>query len=217
MPRLREIPRAEAAPDVVTAYDRLFPGRDPVSEPGTSTGTPGTWWTVFANAPDILRYFQLGSSMIRSETIKITQYQRELGVVRAGFLQGSKFVYSQHSKGARRAGISPEKVAAIPSWSTSELFDPMERALLAYTDELVLADGRVQDGTFAALKKHLSDEAILQFTYAVCMWTMYATISRALRLEYDDVDERVVEVPAPGEGSDVDIMAAISADPPAKG
>jgi hypothetical protein len=66
------------------------------------------------------------------------------------------------------------------------------------------------------VKRYLSDEAILQFTYAVCLWTMYATISRALRMEYDDVEERVVEVPAPGEGADVDIMAAISADSAAK-
>ena len=214
MPRLRQIPRAEVSGDVLAAYERLFPGRDPVTEPGTATGTPGNWWTVFANSPEVLQHAQLGFALLRSDAFKITPYQRELGQLRAGFVQGSKFVFSQHSKGARRAGISAEKVAAIPSWTSSPLFDPMERALLGYTDELVLADGRVQDGTFEELRKYLSDEAILQFTYATCMYAMHATISRALRLEYDDVDERIAEVPAPAGADGVDIMASISADSP---
>ena len=214
MPRLRQIPRAEVSGDVLAAYERLFPGRDPVTEPGTATGTPGNWWTVFANSPEVLQHAQLGFALLRSDAFKVTPYQRELGQLRAGFVQGSKFVFSQHSKGARRAGISAEKVAAIPSWTSSPLFDPMERAILAYTDELVLADGRVQDGTFGELRKYLADEAILQFTYATCMYAMHATISRALRLEYDDVDERIAEVPAPTGADGVDIMASISAESP---
>jgi len=214
MPRLRQIPRAEVSGEVLAAYERLFPGRDPVTEPGTATGTPGNWWTVFANSPEVLQHAQLGFGLLRSDAFKVTPYQRELGQLRAGFVQGSKFVFSQHSKGARRAGIPDEKIAAIPSWTSSPLFDPMERAILGYTDELVLADGRVQDGTFEELRKYLSDEAILQFTYATCMYAMHATISRALRLEYDDVDERIAEVPAPTGADGVDIMASISADSP---
>src|SRR5690606_38470451 len=47
--RLRQVPRGEAAPVVTSMYDLLFgPGRDPVAEPGTATGTPGDWWTTFA-------------------------------------------------------------------------------------------------------------------------------------------------------------------------
>lgn len=37
--------------------------------------------------------------------------------------------------------------------------------MLAYTDALVGADGRVPDGVFAALRAHLSDEEILELTY----------------------------------------------------
>jgi hypothetical protein len=40
------------------------------------------------------------------------------------------------------------------------------------------------------------------------MYEMHATICRALRLEYDDVEERVVEVPAPG-GAAQDVMAVV--------
>lgn len=196
MARLRQVPRSEASPEAIDAYDRLFPGRDPVTQPGTSTGTPGSWWTVMALVPQVLTSYQAGARAAGTTTVLPAEL-KELGVLRAGFVKGSKFVYSQHCKALRRAGASEEKIQAVSAWSSSDLFAPAERAVMAYADELVLADGRVQDATFARLKEHLSDEAILELTYAVVMFMGYAVLSRALRLEYDDVDERLVEVPAP--------------------
>jgi alkylhydroperoxidase family enzyme len=101
-----------------------------------------------------------------------------------------------------------EKIAAIPSWQTSDVFDEVERAVLAYTDCLVLDGGRVPDGVFAALQAHLSDEAILELTYITCMYEMHATIGRALRLEFDDVPDRITELDAP-EGFDAARFAGV--------
>jgi alkylhydroperoxidase family enzyme len=209
MPRLRQVPRSEATPDVQAVYRRLFQDRDPVAEPGTATGTPGNWWTVFALVPDVLAHAQAGFALLDRKSSVLTPYQRELALVRTGFAAASQFVFSQHSKAARAAGISEEKLSAIPAWTTSAAFDSPDRAILAYVDELVLADGRVQDATFAALKAHLGDEAILELTYAASTYRLHATICRALRLEYDDVPERIVEIAMPG-GSGTDVMSAIS-------
>jgi hypothetical protein len=39
---------------------------------------------------------------------------------------------------------------------------------------------------------------------------MHATMCRALRLEYDDIDERLVEVPLPeGEARNIDFMRVV--------
>jgi hypothetical protein len=76
----------------------------------------------------------------------------------------------------------------------------VERALLAYTDALVVGFGRVDDAVFDAMRANgLDDEAILEFTYITMMYTMHAVISRALRLEYDDRDDPIVEIPAPAD------------------
>lgn len=209
MPRLRQIPRAEASPVALDAYRRLFGDRDPVAEPGTATGTPGNWWTVWAAVPDILAHAQAGFSLLR--TFSLTPVQRELALTRTGYARGSQFVFSQHCKGARSAGISEEQIQAIPSWSSSDLFSPEERAILAYADALVLEGGRVSDGLFERLRSFLSEQAIFELTYAICTYDLHATISRALRLEYDDVPERIVEIPAPAAGTKAtDIMADIS-------
>lgn len=209
MPRLRQVSRAEAPPEVVAVYDRLFPGRDPVAEPGTATGTPGNWWTVFALSPDVLAHAQAGFALFNAKSRALTPYQRELALVRAGFVGESQFVFSQHCKAALHAGVPDEKLDAIPSWATAAVFDATDRAILAYTDEMALGRGRVHDGTFAALQAVLSDEAILELTYAVATYGMHATICRALRLEYDDIAERITEVAAPDGGS-ADVMGQIS-------
>jgi len=200
MPRLRQVPRAEAPPDVQTVYDMLFGGRDPVAEPGTATGTPGDWWTVFALVPDCFRHAVAGFAFYRGKDRKLDPKLRELGQTRAGFLRESQFVFSQHCKASRDVGLSEAQIEAIPSWSGSDVFSPTERAVLAYVDELVLQNGRVQDATFARLHAQLSDEEILELTYITALYEMHAIMTRALRLEYDDVDERVVEVAAPEDG-----------------
>lgn len=210
MPRLRQVPRSEASPEALAAYTRLFGERDPVVEPGTATGTPGNWWTVFALVPDVLIHAQDGFSLFNSRRRALTPYFRELAITRGGFVSGSQFVFSQHCKAARAAGVPEDKLSAIPAWNTSSAFDEPDRAVLAYADELVLQDGRVQDATFAALQRHLADEAILELTYAVTMYRLHATVCRALRLEYDDIDERIVEIAAPSGGAAADVMGQIS-------
>jgi alkylhydroperoxidase family enzyme len=200
MPRLHEVPRAEAtAPIVLSMYQRLFGDRDPVAEPGTATGTPGDWWTVFANSPDVMEHACRGFGLYASPDRKVAPALRELGQTRAGWLVGSQFVFSQHCKSCRALGYSEEKIEALKAWGVSDLFSPLERALLAYTDALVLGFGRVDDAIFDAMKEHLSDEAILEFTYITMMYTMHAVISRALHLEYDERDDPIVEIAAPAD------------------
>jgi alkylhydroperoxidase family enzyme len=201
--------RDDAHPAAQIVYRMLFGERDPVAEPGTATGTPGNWWTVFAGVPDAFDHAVSGFQFYRGER-QLDPKLRELGQTRAGFARGSQFVFSQHCKGSRDVGLSEEQIEAIPHWGAADCFSPLERAVLAYTDCLVLDGGRVPDGVFAALKRDLSDVEILELTYVTCLYEMHATMCRALRLEYDDVDERVVEIPAPeGGGDSQDVMAMV--------
>lgn len=192
-------------------YQRLFGDRDPVAEPGTATGTPGNWWTVFAQTPALLDHMVAGFGLFNSPDRELSPALRELALTRAGFAAQSQFVFSQHCKAARAAGVREDQIAAIPAWAsaTSDVFTPLERAVLAYADDLVLGGGRVPDGTFAVLAAGLSEVAIIELTYAVASYRLHATMCRALRLEYDDVDERIVEIAAPSKGSD-DVMGTIS-------
>ena len=195
MPRLRQVPRSpDNAPIVAAMYQFLFGDRDPVAEPGTTSGTPGDWWTVFALVPDVLKHCVDGFALYRDPNRRLDPVLRELGQTRVGWAIGSQFVFSQHVKSCRIVGISESKIAAIPGWAASNEFTDVERLVLAYTDALVYDRGRVADGLFAAVREHLSDEEILEFTYIVSLYLMHGIMSRALRTEWDDRDDPVVEV-----------------------
>ncbi len=208
MPRLRQVPRDDSnAPIVTIMYDLVFgPDRDPVADPGTATGTSGDWWPVFALVPDVLEHCVEGFGLYQSPKRRLEPQLRELGQTRAGWARGSQFVFSQHCKSCRAIGIGEDKIAAIPAWQVAECFSPVERALLAYTDALVYDGGRVADGVFAVLREHLSDEEILEFTYITSLYEMHATMSRALRTEFDDQPEPIVEVEGPEGVSALDVL-----------
>jgi alkylhydroperoxidase family enzyme len=198
VPRLRQVPKAEAdAPIVKSMYEFLFEGRDPVTDPGTWTGSPGDWWTVFALVPDVFEHAVAGFALYQSPKRRLDPVLRELGQIRAGWAAGSQFVFSQHCKSLRDLGVAEDKIQSIPTWPVAACYDETERLVLAYTDCLVLEHGRVPDALFGALQELLSDEEILELTYITALYFQHAVMSRALRTEFDDRDDPVVEVPGP--------------------
>jgi alkylhydroperoxidase family enzyme len=211
MPRLKQAGPGQGSEMADAIFKMLFDDRNPIEDPGTATGTPGNWWTVFNIVPDAFDHTTTGFQFYRSPNRKIDPKLRELGQTRAGYTVGSQFVFSQHCKASRDVGLTEAQIQAIPHWQTADCYSAIERAVLSYTDALVLERGRVSEGVFQALKDHLSDEEILELTYVTCTYMMHAVMSRALRLEYDDVDERVVEIAAPDSGSQ-DVMSMVDTE-----
>ena len=197
MGRLSVVSLAEATPEVRAIYREFFGERDPVATPGTATGTPGDYWTTFALAPDLLQMAHRDLLSLLQPGRRLPAELRELAIIRTGIVGDSKFEYSQHLKVARTVGISDTKLDAIKGWTTSEVFSPVERAVMAATDE-ILSRNLVEDATFATLKSHLNEPAILELFVVIGLWRMHGLIVRALHLEYDhDTTTRLREVPAP--------------------
>jgi alkylhydroperoxidase family enzyme len=195
--RLKPVSLAEASPEVRKIYQEFFGERDPVAQPGTATGTPGDYWTTFALVPDLLMQARSSLMALLQPGRALAARYRELAIIRTGIVGDSRFEYSQHLKVARMVGVPDDQLATIKGWTTSDKFDPAERAVMAATDEIV---GRnlVEDATFAELKRHFSDAQILELFYVIGLWRMHGMIVRALHLEYDnDTTARMQEVPAP--------------------
>lgn len=194
MPFISEVSRAEASPDIAAMYDRIFGvGRDPVADPGTSTGTPGNWWTIWARTPNLLNFFRHYSY----NDARLAPDLRGLVLARTGYIRESRFVYSQHCKTARGLGVAEAKIAGLPAWHNKDCYTPRERAALAVVDAIAGDDGRVHDDVYADVQAHFDTEEILTLVYFVNLYILHATTCRALQLEYDDVPERIVEIPKP--------------------
>ena len=207
MPRLHQVRRSENQSTLVTRmYDMLFGDREPVDEPGTATGTPGDWWTTFAGVPDIFEHAVRGFGVYRSPDRALDPVLRELAQARAGWAAQSQFVFSQHCKALAELGVSEERIEAVGHWTAATCFTDLERRVLAYADCLVYDLGRVPDPLFDGLRSDLGDVAMLELTYITALYLQHAVMTKALRLEWDDRDDPIVEVAAPEDFSGRDFL-----------
>jgi alkylhydroperoxidase family enzyme len=198
MPILSQVALAEVQDAAIRErYTKMFGAdREPADAGGAAGGTRGDFWTVLANSPASFAVLEASLRLMTKDDVTPRVY-KELGIVRASWNIGSQFTYSQHSKILRAQGVDEAKADAIRYWQTSPLYaDPVERLVLAYADDLSLGHGRVSDERMAALREHLTDSQIVEITYCICLWVLHSSVAKALRLEWDDRDDPVVEVPA---------------------
>jgi AhpD family alkylhydroperoxidase len=202
MPRLSEIPSYhEKAQNryVKLMYQMKFGDQEFETAPGNATGVTGNAETVFAHVPDVMEHMLRGFEYYFSSDRILDPLLRELSVVRAAWATGSQFVFSQHSKILRAVGGTEQQISELKSWQVSDVYTDKERAVLAYSDGLSLGGGRVSDGVFDALKRQLSETEIVELTYSTLMYILHSAMVQALRVEYDDRDDHVSEIPAPND------------------
>jgi len=80
--------------------------------------------------------------------------------------------------------IALDKFHALPEWRTSPLFSDRERAALAYADEAT-RNKKVEDATFAALRKHFSERQIVEITFLNALENFYNLLNLPLGIEDD--------------------------------
>jgi AhpD family alkylhydroperoxidase len=83
---------------------------------------------------------------------------RELIRIRASQLNGCAFCIDMHTKDARAAGETEQRIYALPAWRETPFFDERERAALALTESVTLMpQTHVPDADFADAAKQFSE------------------------------------------------------------
>src|SRR6516225_8625648 len=89
----------------------------------------------------------------------------ELVKMRASQINGCAYCLDVHSKDARRAGETEQRLYLLDAWHESSLYSPRERAALAWTDAVTrIADTHAPDALYEELRGHFSDKEIVDLT-----------------------------------------------------
>ena len=92
----------------------------------------------------------------------------ELVRMRASQINGCAYCIDIHSKDARSAGETEQRLYALTSWRETPFFTARERAALAWTEALTLiTEGHVPDDIYELTKQSFSDEELVNLTLAV--------------------------------------------------
>jgi AhpD family alkylhydroperoxidase len=94
----------------------------------------------------------------------------ELVKMRASQINGCAYCLDMHSKDARRAGESEQRLYLLNAWEESPLYTPRERAALAWTEAVTrIADTHAPDEAYDALRPHFSEKEIADLTILIGM------------------------------------------------
>jgi len=92
----------------------------------------------------------------------------ELVKLRASYLNGCAYCVDMHTKDARAAGETEQRLFAVPLWRETPFFSARERAALAWTEALTRLSLQPDlERDYAALKEQFSDKEMVDLTLAV--------------------------------------------------
>jgi len=92
----------------------------------------------------------------------------ELVKMRASQVNGCAFCLDMHSKDARAAGESEQRLYLLDAWRETDLYSPRERAALAWTEALTLvAETHAPDDVYEELRAQFSEREIADLTLAI--------------------------------------------------
>lgn len=146
--------------------------------PASGSNIPGYFLTMIKH-PDIFRcQLELGTVLFQGA---IPARERELAVLRIGWLMRAPYEWGQHVDIAKRYGLTPEEIARIidgpdaPGWSAEDA------AILRAVDELI-ADQMISDASWDALAKIWSEQQLIEFPMMVGQYVATAMVQNTLRI-----------------------------------
>jgi alkylhydroperoxidase family enzyme len=172
MSRIAPVPPQLAPPEVRAVYEsatRTF-GRLPLPVAVTAHHPE-----VFAAYTGFERAFRRAS--------KVDARLTTLVVVQVAALVGCPFGTDIGSALGRAAGVTDAQLRALPDYRKSSRFSEVERLVLDYAVGMTATPVDVPDGLFAELRRHFSDEQVIELTATIAWENYRARFDHALAIE----------------------------------
>lgn len=117
----------------------------------------------------------------------------ELVKVRASQINGCAYCIDMHTKDARAAGESEQRLYALSAWDETPFFSDRERAALAWTEAVtLLSETGVPDDVYELARQHFAEQELVDFTMAVIAingWNRLAVSFQTAPGTYERGDE----------------------------
>lgn len=137
--------------------------------------------------PAAVGFLKLGGALLRRS--ELDAQLREIAILRVGMISGATYEVHQHRRLARKAGLAPEKIAALTeSGSDLAVFDERERFVIDFTDQVV-HHVKVNDQMFAHAQARLGERPLAELVLTIGFYMM---VSRFLENYEVDIESPVV-------------------------
>jgi AhpD family alkylhydroperoxidase len=117
----------------------------------------------------------------------------ELIKIRASQINGCAFCIDMHTKDARAAGETEQRIYALNAWRETPFFSERERAALAWAEAVTHIGNGVSDDLFAEARQQFSEKELVDLTWALAAinaWNRVAISFRSVPGSYQPKQPR---------------------------
>ncbi|MGH9679812.1 MAG: carboxymuconolactone decarboxylase family protein [Candidatus Acidiferrales bacterium] len=154
---MNPLTKEQAAPEVHETFEKL----------AARGGKVPNIFAAMAHRPAVLNAFLPLYKAIVNEGSVEAKY-KELAYLRASMVNGCEYCTRAHMASCKRAGVTPEQVAALPFYTRSPLFDEKEKAAILYADRVTRGSSGIRSAELQELKKYFDEGQIVELTLVIC-------------------------------------------------
>ena len=174
-PRIEPLPEAEWNDEV----------RELLPKHTDGTPRPLNIFTTLARHPKLLKRWQVFGNHVLSKST-LPARERELVILRTGFLCKSGYEFHQHTRIGLAAGLSREEIErltrAASEWSGSDA------VLIRAADELH-ADQMITDATWRDLREQWTEQQVMDLVFAIGQYTLVSMALNSFGVQTEDGSE----------------------------
>ncbi|ANK82522.1 MAG: carboxymuconolactone decarboxylase [Rhizobiales bacterium NRL2] len=138
---------------------------------------------TLVRAPRAFKRFNVWGGYVLSERNDLPPRERELIILRTGWLCKAGYEWGQHVEIGRDCGLTDAEIERIKQGPDTPEWTPLERALLQATDELV-TDHFITDATWQALSE-LTEKQRMDVVFTVGQYTQVSMILNSFGIQLD--------------------------------
>jgi alkylhydroperoxidase family enzyme len=134
--------------------------------------------------PDLWGKIMALSLQMQGDTGVLPPRDRQLAILRTGWLLQAPYEWGQHVQWSKLVGITSEEIERVTEGSTAPSWTEHERAVLLAAEEL-RDRAMVSDATWATLAKQLDDRQLFELLALIGQFTTIAYVQNGLRLRLE--------------------------------
>ena len=153
-------------------------------QPFVNQGRVFNIFKTLANHPDLAkRWMVFANHILGKSTLSVRD--RELVILRIGYLCQAGYEWGQHVLIARQAGMSDGEIRLCQSGPQTPGISELDQALLSATDELH-ADAHVSDETWATLSKHYNPQQMMDLVFTIGQYNLVSMALNSFGVQPDE-------------------------------
>src|SRR3954467_3753900 len=130
-------------------------------------------------APDAMRaLYSLGAYLAKCG---LEHPLLDLVKIRASQINGCAYCIDMHTKDARAAGETEQRIYALNAWRETPFFSDRERAALAWAEAVTHIGNGISDELFEEARRHFEEKELVDLTWAVAAINAWNRIAISFR------------------------------------